>query len=106
MASNLPTPPKPPTPASKTTPIKTDNIPILLAEVKKSAIPKEHRYTVETIVLTWRPLRSFLNKEYSDITIICSDKAFPAHRLVLCSQSAYFRKACSGNFKVVIALSS
>ncbi|KAF3387313.1 hypothetical protein F1880_000091 [Penicillium rolfsii] len=33
------------------------------------------------------------------MTIICGDRIFKAHRLVVCSQSEYFQKACCGNFK-------
>lgn len=34
------------------------------------------------------------------MTIICGDKAFKAHGLVVCSQSVYSLNACYGDFKV------
>ncbi|KAJ5389423.1 uncharacterized protein N7496_000491 [Penicillium cataractarum] len=40
-----------------------------------------------------------LSENYSDLTIICGDKEFNAHKLVVCSQSAYFQRACYGSFK-------
>ncbi|OOF92886.1 hypothetical protein ASPCADRAFT_399142 [Aspergillus carbonarius ITEM 5010] len=41
----------------------------------------------------------FLNAKWSDITIVCGDKKFSAHRCVVCRQSTYFSLACDGNFK-------
>lgn len=55
-------------------------------------------------------LRSFefgslhLSPEYSDLKITCGDKTFFAHKVIVCPQSAYFRKACSGSFKVLCSL--
>ncbi|KAL5362044.1 hypothetical protein BJX96DRAFT_166365 [Aspergillus floccosus] len=40
-----------------------------------------------------------LNNRFSDITIVCRDKVFPAHRVVVCPQSDYFARACEGGFK-------
>ncbi|CEJ55322.1 hypothetical protein PMG11_01586 [Penicillium brasilianum] len=40
-----------------------------------------------------------LGDEYSDLTIICGDTEFKAHKLVVCSQSAYFQRAFYGSFK-------
>ncbi|KAL3482997.1 hypothetical protein BJX62DRAFT_92309 [Aspergillus germanicus] len=40
-----------------------------------------------------------LNSEYSDLEIICDGKTFPAHKLVVCSRSEYFKRACFGEFK-------
>ncbi|GFF40887.1 hypothetical protein IFM46972_06363, partial [Aspergillus udagawae] len=42
---------------------------------------------------------SFLNPKYSDLTIICDDEDFPAHRNIICPQSKYFAVACDGRFK-------
>ncbi|PYI07400.1 hypothetical protein BO78DRAFT_282698, partial [Aspergillus sclerotiicarbonarius CBS 121057] len=41
----------------------------------------------------------FLSTKWSDLTIVCGDKTFPAHRCVVCPQSSYFARACDGNFK-------
>ncbi|GES66819.1 BTB/POZ domain protein [Aspergillus terreus] len=40
-----------------------------------------------------------LPDRYSDLTIVCGDREFPAHRLVVCPQSEYFARACDGKFK-------
>ncbi|KAG2420519.1 hypothetical protein HFD88_000131 [Aspergillus terreus] len=40
-----------------------------------------------------------LNNRFSDLTIVCRDKVFPAHRVVVCPQSDYFARACEGEFK-------
>src|SRR2546421_7789885 len=39
-------------------------------------------------------------EKYSDLTITCGGRTFPVHRAVVCSQSAFFAKACDNNFKV------
>ncbi|KAN0074894.1 BTB/POZ fold [Elaphomyces granulatus] len=41
----------------------------------------------------------YLNPKYSDLTIICGTEAFSAHRNIVCSRSAYFARACDGEFK-------
>jgi hypothetical protein len=38
--------------------------------------------------------------KYSDLTIACGGRTFQAHRAVVCSQSAFFAKACDSGFKV------
>ncbi|KAL4918679.1 hypothetical protein BDW62DRAFT_180758 [Aspergillus aurantiobrunneus] len=40
-----------------------------------------------------------LNSEYSDLEIICKGRTLPAHKLVVCSRSEYFKRACFGEFK-------
>lgn len=35
---------------------------------------------------------------YSDLVVACKSQTFNAHRVVLCSQSEFFDKACSGPF--------
>ncbi|CBF73627.1 hypothetical protein AN7973.2 [Aspergillus nidulans FGSC A4] len=40
-----------------------------------------------------------LNSEYSDLEIVCKGRTFPAHKLVVCSRSEYFKRACFGEFK-------
>ncbi|KAB8228866.1 BTB/POZ domain-containing protein [Aspergillus alliaceus] len=41
----------------------------------------------------------FLSPRYSDLTIICGDIIFTAHRNIVCLQSEFFQRACDGNFK-------
>ncbi|KAK3676934.1 hypothetical protein LTR78_003139 [Recurvomyces mirabilis] len=43
--------------------------------------------------------QAYKDKEYADLEIICADKTWKAHKLVLCKQSDFFKKACSGDFK-------
>lgn len=46
-------------------------------------------------------LRGLLMEEkYADLTIRCGGRDFKAHRAIVCTQSAFFDKACSGGFKV------
>ena len=44
--------------------------------------------------------RWLLNPKYSDWKIKCGDQTYSAHRLVVCSNSAYFATICDGGFKV------
>ncbi|KAM0442732.1 hypothetical protein ACHAQK_003787 [Fusarium lateritium] len=39
------------------------------------------------------------NDKFSDMTIICGGREFKAHRAVVCTQSSFFDKAMSSNFK-------
>ncbi|KAJ5232884.1 hypothetical protein N7468_005840 [Penicillium chermesinum] len=41
----------------------------------------------------------FLNTKYSNLKIYCGDKIFPAHKTIVCPQSDYFEKACTGEFQ-------
>ncbi|KAL4893628.1 hypothetical protein BDV59DRAFT_201795 [Aspergillus ambiguus] len=47
-----------------------------------------------------------LSDKYSDLTITCRDKVFPAHRVVVCPQSGYFARACDGASKVKCVVQS
>ncbi|OJJ87970.1 BTB/POZ domain-containing protein [Aspergillus glaucus CBS 516.65] len=40
----------------------------------------------------------YLNPRYSDLKITCDGQTFPAHRVVVCSNSSYFAAACSDKF--------
>lgn len=40
-----------------------------------------------------------LSSDYSDLTIICKDRVFTAHKLVICPRSKYFHRACHAGFK-------
>ncbi|KAF2232169.1 hypothetical protein EV356DRAFT_568953 [Viridothelium virens] len=45
-------------------------------------------------------LRSLFNRpEYSDFTVTCNGRKWNVHKLVLCTQSNFFAKACHGAFK-------
>lgn len=45
-------------------------------------------------------------EKYCDFVIDCGDTKFPAHKVILCSRSEYFDRACSGNFVVWISVLS
>ncbi|KAE8155041.1 BTB/POZ protein [Aspergillus avenaceus] len=40
----------------------------------------------------------YLNPRYSDLTIICQEDQFPAHRNIVCLRSTYFARMCDGAF--------
>ena len=40
------------------------------------------------------------DEKYADLTVTCGEHSFKLHRTVLCSQSPFFDKACSGGFMV------
>ena len=40
---------------------------------------------------------------YSDLTIRCGSKEYKVHRSVVCPRSAFFAKACNGEFIVGIS---
>ncbi|PYH30200.1 BTB/POZ domain-containing protein [Aspergillus neoniger CBS 115656] len=40
----------------------------------------------------------FLNSTWSDLSIVCGDVVFPAHKCVVCPQSGYFSRACNRSF--------
>ena len=42
----------------------------------------------------------YLSEKHSDMKIVCGTKTFPAHKAIVCPQSEYFDKACSGKFRV------
>lgn len=41
----------------------------------------------------------FKSGEYHDLTIRSGDRSWKVHRAIICPQSKYFTKACSGGFK-------
>ncbi|PWY65630.1 hypothetical protein BO94DRAFT_629229 [Aspergillus sclerotioniger CBS 115572] len=43
----------------------------------------------------------FLSSEGSDVSIICGDRIFPAHKKVLVKHSAYFKCACHEKWKIL-----
>lgn len=40
------------------------------------------------------------SEKYSDMTISCGGRDFKAHRAIVCTQSSFFDRAMSSNFKV------
>lgn len=42
----------------------------------------------------------FTSGEFSDLTVKCKSDVYRAHKVVVCSQSQFFKAACSGGFKV------
>ena len=38
--------------------------------------------------------------KFSDFTIICKNRQFKAHKVILCAESGFFDKCCEGNFSV------
>jgi len=45
----------------------------------------------------------FLSPKYSDLTIVCGNETFSAHRNIVCPRSNYFARACDGNFKEALS---
>ncbi|KAF7718627.1 BTB domain-containing protein [Penicillium ucsense] len=41
--------------------------------------------------------RAYCRPEYSDMTIICKQTTFPAHRVIVCPQLDFFREKCTGS---------
>ncbi|KAH8841736.1 hypothetical protein MCOR07_006835 [Pyricularia oryzae] len=47
-----------------------------------------------------RPLKRYYDKpDFTDIVVKCKDREFQFHRVVLCSQSAYFHTLCTAKFQ-------
>jgi hypothetical protein len=38
--------------------------------------------------------------KYSDLSIVCGESTYRAHKALLCTRSQFFAKACDGGFKV------
>jgi len=54
----------------------------------------------------YESLGSLCGKEkYSDLTVVCGSgddsRIFKLHRAIVCPQSEFFEKACSGGFQVI-----
>lgn len=47
-------------------------------------------------------LQAFKDGKYTDLMIVCSldDTEFHAHKIILCTQSKFFAKACDGSSDV------
>ncbi len=77
------------------------------ASSRASSVGADHRDenhdAIEAFGLTslYSALSSLLGSDkFSDMTIHCGDRAFKAHRAIVCSQSAFFDKALTGGFSV------
>jgi len=40
------------------------------------------------------------NPKYSDVTVVCGERRWRVHKLVLCPQVSVFDKACDGDWEV------
>ncbi|KAF4337303.1 hypothetical protein FBEOM_8816 [Fusarium beomiforme] len=63
---------------------------------------RDYNDTIEesTSISIHAALSTLLKSEkFSDMTIFCGERAFKAHRAVVCTQSPFFDKAMSGEFK-------
>lgn len=38
--------------------------------------------------------------KYSDLTVVCGERTYRAHKVLLCTRSQFFAKACDGGFQV------
>jgi hypothetical protein len=38
--------------------------------------------------------------DYSDLTIVCGEQEFKAHKVIVCAYSDWFKNACKKNFIV------
>jgi BTB/POZ domain len=45
------------------------------------------------------PTRSLYTGEFADFKIVCEPYEFKAHKLVLCAESKYFHRLCTGSFR-------
>ncbi|KAJ5738831.1 hypothetical protein N7493_001986 [Penicillium malachiteum] len=70
--------------------------------------PRKNVTVKEAIAKRWKSLPFdefktfgdfFLREEYSDMKIICGDKTFHAHRIVVCTNSKWFKNACESGFQ-------
>ncbi|KAK4901663.1 hypothetical protein LTR27_001435 [Elasticomyces elasticus] len=39
------------------------------------------------------------HKKHADLTVICAERSWRVHKIILCAQSPFFAKACDGDFK-------
>ncbi|KAK3659700.1 hypothetical protein LTR56_001063 [Elasticomyces elasticus] len=39
------------------------------------------------------------DNKHADITVICAERSWRVHKVILCAQSPFFAKACDGDFK-------
>lgn len=44
--------------------------------------------------------RAYENGQFTDLTIICGEKHIAVHKLVVCTHSRIFEKACTNGFEV------
>ena len=43
----------------------------------------------------------FNDPKYSDLTIVCQDRKFHTHRVILCTQTQFFKAACNESSRVL-----
>ncbi|KAK5740480.1 hypothetical protein LTR17_004517 [Elasticomyces elasticus] len=39
------------------------------------------------------------HKKHADLTVICAERSWRVHKIILCAQFAFFAKACDGDFQ-------
>lgn len=65
-----------------------------------SMVPLEYLTYYLSEQLTNSCLRTRHNQEFADFTFICGAAQFPVHKVIVCSQSKVFHRACTGQFEV------
>ncbi|KAI1013735.1 hypothetical protein LB503_010678 [Fusarium chuoi] len=64
-----------------------------------SMVPLEYLTYYLSEQLTNSCLRTRHNQEFADFTFICGAAQFPVHKVIVCSQSKVFHRACTGQFE-------
>ncbi len=54
-------------------------------------MPKANNYLTRSL---------YKDGKYSDLTVVCGESTYRAHKAVLCTRFQFFAKACDGAFQV------